>query len=241
MNTAVDRNEISNYYGSFCEVERDLKLNIRHYTVFKHLVKAGLKKNHSVLEIGCGFGTITYLMSKYLRRGKIVATDISAERIEACKRSFAKRNNATFVLTDMTDFESDEKFDFIVLPDVLEHIPLESHYNLFTLMANRLKEDGQIAIHIPHPAAIEYMRRTQPEVLQIIDQSVSSDELLRCAYENGLRLHCLQSYTLTRIPEDYQWIVFRKNKRYETLAPVSNNAIRWNKLKARLFLWRNQL
>ena len=218
MKRVVERSEISQFYGTFCEEESLLRLNLRHYAVFHHLVKAGLKPTNKVLEIGCGFGTITYLMAKYLKRGKIVATDISSERIASCIRNFEGQKNVSFVLSDMKDFVSEQKFDMIVLPDVLEHIPVENHPELFKLMESLLNDSGSIVIHIPHPAAIEYYQRTCPEKLQIIDQSIATDILTKTAMESGMRLELLRSYALASHPYDYQLIVFKKNISYHEMA-----------------------
>ena len=127
MEKKIGKLEISNYYDTFCEEERNLRLNLRHYTIFYHLLKSGLKKDHHVLEIGSGFGTVTYLMGKYLTRGSILATDISAERIASCKRQFKNNRNISFLLTDIMDLTTEDTFDYIILPDVLEHIPFTFH------------------------------------------------------------------------------------------------------------------
>lgn len=238
MERQYDRNEISEFYGTFCEEEKSLKLNLRHYSVFYHLVKAGLRRNHSVLEIGCGFGTITSLIARYLTQGKLVATDISKERIESCRRNLGKYKNASFVLTDMTDFIPDGKFDLIVLPDVLEHIPEEAHFELFRLMSQYLNEDGLIFIHLPHPTALDYVRKHNPEALQIIDQSIATDGLLRNAYSHGLRLEQLRSYSLGKQEHEYQIIVFCKNRDYPSMTSRSTSMIRWDKLRKRWFLFR---
>jgi trans-aconitate 2-methyltransferase len=241
MDGQVKRQDISDYYNTFCEEEKNLRLNIRHYTVFRHLVNSGLKKDHDVLEIGCGFGTVTSLMSKYLKRGSITATDISAERISSCQRQFKDRTNATFVLTDMSDFKTDKRFDFIVLPDVLEHIPLEAHAALFSLMSKLLKDTGTIFIHIPHPTAIEYLRVHNPKALQIIDQSIHSDALLQVAYSSGLILKYLKAYSLASHQHDYELVLFEKQSPYKSIDTIPTFTTQWRKTMARLFFLRKRL
>lgn len=229
-----NRQEVSDYYANFRSEEKNLKLNVRHYQVFSHLLDAGLKKTDRILEIGCGFGTITSLMAKYISSGSIVATDISVERIEACRRAFKGNPKVEFVITDMTDYVPKEKFDFIVLPDVLEHIPLEAHPELFKLISSVLKEHGKILIHIPHPFSISYFRKHKPEALQIIDQSVHTDLLSASVYPAGLVIHSLMSYQLSNDKPDYQIIQIRKRNEYNSLSNISVNAIRWKKLKLRM-------
>lgn len=237
MSQQSTRKEVSDYYATFCAEESNLKLNIRHYQVFAHLLDAGLRKNDRVLEVGCGFGTITSLMAKYVKSGKITAVDISEERIASCKRQFQGRTNVEFLVSDMTDFSAAEKFDAVVFPDVLEHIPIEAHADLFKLISSLLKEDGKIIIHIPHPYSISYFRRTNPKVLQIIDQSIHTDLLVQSVYPAGLMIHSLRSYQLSNDQPDYQIIVLRKQKEYTALNPLPVNQIRKRKLGLRIRYW----
>jgi trans-aconitate 2-methyltransferase len=241
MDGQVKRQEISDYYNTFCEEEKNLRLNIRHYTVFKHLVNSGLKKDHDVLEIGCGFGTVTSLMSKYLKRGSITATDISAERIASCQRQFKGKANTTFVLTDMSDFKTDKRFDFIVLPDVLEHIPFEAHLALFQLMTLLLKDDGTIFIHIPHPTAIEFLRVHNPSGLQIIDQPIHADTLMQVAYSSGLILKYFNAYSLASSQPDYELVLFNKRTPYKSIDSIPKLTTQWRKTLARIFFLRRGL
>ena len=96
------------------------------------LIKSGLRKDSVVLEVGCGVGTLTVLLNKFLSKGKLVATDISDESIEKAKKRIPNSNKIDFFVTDMKDFSYSQKFDFIVLPDVLEHIPIDQHKELFS-------------------------------------------------------------------------------------------------------------
>jgi hypothetical protein len=133
----------------------------------------------------------------------------------------------------MTDFSHREVFDFIILPDVLEHIPLDQHKSLFRTLADHMHEQSVILIHIPHPRALDYIRATTPEVMQIVDQSVEADTLLADAYASGLTLISYRSYSLSNREHDYAVISFRK-KNTVTLSPLPKSTIILRKLLSRI-------
>lgn len=203
--------DIQDWYNGFTKRQVATGINLRHYTIMNHLFRSGLRKNHSVLEIGCGIGTLTELLHKYLIRGKIVATDISDGSIEIARQRLKNPANIDFIVTDMREFSYPEQFDFIILPDVLEHIPIEDHQELFKNMSDHMHEHSTLVIHLPHPKALDFVRNHKPEELQIIDQSIAADSLLKDAYDNGLILVNYTSYSLFNKERDYVFVEFKKN------------------------------
>ena len=201
---------VSNFYDDYTEQQFKKGIHIRHRTILNNLKKAGLKSNSKVLEIGCGIGTVTHLLAKATPQGKVLAVDISPKSIDMARRFNQEFNHAEFVVSDMTDFARPERFDFVVLPDVIEHIPLEQHPHLFQVISQHLHAGSTVAINIPHPLYLTWVREHQPELLQVIDQPIHTDELLRNTYAAGLYLHSLESYSLFSQVEDYQWIVLKQ-------------------------------
>ncbi|HED05469.1 MAG TPA: class I SAM-dependent methyltransferase [Ignavibacteria bacterium] len=225
--------EIKNWYNAFSKKQLTTGTNLRHYTIMNHLLSSGLRKNNSVLEIGCGIGTLTGLLHKYLKKGKLVATDISNDSIKIAKTRISKSNNIDFLTTDMKDFDYPEKFDFIVLPDVLEHIPIEQHQGLFRVLAKHMHNESRLLIHIPHPKALDFIRVHNPDKLQIIDQSISADMLLKDAYSNDLILINYTPCSLFNKEADYVLVRFKKNNNI-TLTPLPKSVIIRRKFIARI-------
>ncbi len=96
--------EIVEFYDEHSKKQIDKGINIRHYKLFKKIINAGLKKNFTVLEVGCGIGTLTSLIISYLKNGRLVATDISGKNIDIAKKQFAKNTKVDFLVSDMKDF-----------------------------------------------------------------------------------------------------------------------------------------
>ncbi|MCG3166772.1 MAG: Ubiquinone biosynthesis O-methyltransferase [Bacteroidia bacterium] len=230
----MEKKDIEGFYNNFSEEYTKLGLNRRHRLILKKLIAAGLQKNHRVLEIGCGVGQVTGLMSDYLSNGMVVACDISPEGIELAKKIHRKRGNIQFTVSDMTDFKHDVTFDFVVLPDVIEHIPVENHKDLFRVIKQNISMDGTVAINTPTPFYQEWLHKKHPEGLQIIDQPIYTNDLLNSVYPNGFYLERLENYCIRHKEADYQWILLKPYKAVEDFHKMSviENSI--ESLKTRL-------
>ncbi len=232
----MEKKKIVKFYDRFFDEQGDTGVNLRHYSIFKEAVDTGLKRGHSVLEVGCGVGQLTSLLAKYLRSGSIVSTDISPKSLARAKETLSDYDHIRFVESDMTDFTSDVKFDFVILPDVLEHIPLEQHGHLFRMISETLTDDGSVVIHIPHPNHLEVVREKKPELLQVIDQSLFSDLIIPKIYDAGLWLSQLKSYNLFHEGyPDYQFLILKKNAHDGALVSKSNWKISRDKMMKRFF------
>lgn len=211
----ASKQEVEKFYNTFKEHQKKLGVNIRHRTIFKNLKKLGLKPESNVLEIGCGIGTVSSLILKHATSGTFVGVDISNESIEVAKLLNAGSKNAEFIVNDMSAFTHKVKFDFIVLPDVLEHIPVEQHNNLFRVLSTVSAKNVVVLINIPEPNCLNWARVKHPEKLQIIDQSLSMQDLLNNSYPHGFRLFSMNSYALQYMENDYTSIVLKQNMQLE--------------------------
>ena len=116
------KENVKKYYDDYVSRQRKYGITPRHRFILKRLKKFGLKSTSKVLEIGSGIGTLSILIVNEVKNGYFLGCDISEVSIKVCNAEL-KRSYTDFLVTDMSDFKSEIKFDFIVLPDVLEHIP----------------------------------------------------------------------------------------------------------------------
>jgi trans-aconitate 2-methyltransferase len=210
--------EVADYYNKVwagIESKTSNKPNARHYFIFKNLKKAGLKSNSKVLEIGCGSASLTHMIAKFVREGKIIGADISNETIELNKRKYASFKNMEFYVSDMTDFMPKESFDFVVIPDVLEHIPIPEHDNILKTVNKVTHESSTLLINNPEPNLLAWYHQAQPESLQIIDQPLHLDYLSKLLYENGFYIESVAPYAISFDVPEYQSIVCRKGNSFE--------------------------
>jgi trans-aconitate methyltransferase len=75
--------------------------------------KLELEGNETLLDIGCGDGKVTQLLSTYLPHGQVVGIDNSEEMIAAARQAFphCHHPNLTFLRMDARDLTFREQFD----------------------------------------------------------------------------------------------------------------------------------
>lgn len=178
------------------------------------MCKMGLQNNSTVLEIGCGIGTLTYLLTQKVKTGRIEATDISPQSIEYVNKNLVRPNLFSFA-GDILQLEPSVKsFDYILLFDVIEHIPLEDHATLFSKISRWMHEGSWLLINIPNPDYILFDQKNNPAALQEIDQPVFPDHLATVVAKAGLGIVQFETYSVW-VEKDYQFIVVRKRKDFE--------------------------
>lgn len=78
-----------------------------------------IRESDSVLDIGCGIG---YVANQVARKAKkVVGVDNDEKRLAAAKKMF-HRDNLEFLMADATKYDFGQKYDAIILSNVLEHI-----------------------------------------------------------------------------------------------------------------------
>ncbi len=206
----TEKTEVKEFYDTFVENQQKVGISVRHRIIAKKLKAIGLKSNSNVLEVGCGIGTVSELIIKTIPSGKFLGCDISEGSIRTAQQRNSSKN-ADFIVDDMSNFTSDIKFDFIVFPDVLEHIPVSEHSNLFANISKVSSDNAKILINIPEPNSLNWVRKNNPEKLQIIDQSLSMQDLLNNTYPHGFQVESIYPYSIHTNVNNYLSIVLVKN------------------------------
>ena len=233
--TPTEVNEYYNKLWSSYESKSENVPNLRHRKILSDLKKQGLKKNSTVLEIGCGSAILTNLIAKYITSGKITGVDISEETIAYNKMKFSARANMEFLVSDMSDYINNSVFDFIVFPDVLEHIPIEIHGNIFKSIRKMCHEKTIILINIPDPNFLEYTAEYTPELLQIIDQPLHLNEFSKAIYANELFIEQVNSYSLWIDINEYQSIIVKPKIAVKNVNKKSKLAVLMKRIYYRFF------
>lgn len=229
------KEQVVSFYDQFAEKQQKTGINSRHLSILAKVKDAGLLSTHRVLEVGCGIGTVSHLLATQVPKGKVLAVDISPESIEKAKILWKSQTNLGFEVSDMSDFdEKDQKFDFFVFPDVLEHIPVDQHFRLFQNISRHAHQDSVIFIHIPSPRYLQWMIENEPEKLQVIDQPLDSGDLIKNITANGFYLEKMETYPLFFDEKDYQYFIFRTAKPLHTSTPRSKWAVLMERMRIRL-------
>lgn len=87
-----------------------------YYELLSRAYREFVPPGASILEIGCGTGT---LLAK-LRPRRGVGVDISPKMVEIAA---AKFRDLSFLVADAEALDLEETFEFVIVPDVVEHLP----------------------------------------------------------------------------------------------------------------------
>ncbi|MGQ9620677.1 MAG: class I SAM-dependent methyltransferase [Bacteroidales bacterium] len=104
----------------------------------------------SVLDAGSGLGQHTWWMAKHFKNWKITGVDIISEQINDCIDFFRQvglGERVTFNITDLVTYSQENKYNFIVSVDVMEHI--ENDVQVFRNFYNSLKPGGILLVTTP--------------------------------------------------------------------------------------------
>jgi trans-aconitate 2-methyltransferase len=199
----------SAFYDNFIYYQIKSGINDRIYGLYKRLCRLGISRDATVLEIGCGIGSLTYLLSQKIKKGNIEAVDISPVSIEFAVKHL-KRKNVSFRVSDILDFEPENlRFDKILLFDVLEHIPEKDHLAIFGKIGKWMDQDSMLLINLPNPDYILFGRMHNPESLQEMDNPVFLDKLAGILDASSLAVDYFETYSVW-IKNDYQFIIVKK-------------------------------
>jgi trans-aconitate 2-methyltransferase len=213
--------DVSDYYDAYVEHQAAVGVNERHHAIVGWLRRAGLSPDHRILEIGCGIGTLTELLGGALGpHGSVLALDLSPHSIETATERLASFSKVSLMAADVLEAKLEGRFDVIVMPDVIEHIPLEHHRLLFERVASWLEPHGFVVLNYPNPHYLAWCHVHRPELLQVIDQPIDADVLLANAYPHGLYLDFLATYSIWIREGDYVVAVLRPKTSTGTFMPL---------------------
>jgi cyclopropane-fatty-acyl-phospholipid synthase len=110
--------------------------------------RAGLADGMDILELGCGWGSLTLWMAEMYPEARITAVSNSAPQrmfIESICRE-KKFRNVQIITADMNDFAAEGRYDRVVSVEMFEH--MRNYRELLRRISNWLKDDGRLFVHI---------------------------------------------------------------------------------------------
>ncbi len=110
--------------------------------------RAELRDGQDILELGCGWGSLTLWMAEQYPHSRITAVSNSASQRESICGLALERGlgNVTVITADMNDFQTHRQFDRVVSVEMFEH--MRNYEQLLARIAGWLKPDGKLFVHI---------------------------------------------------------------------------------------------
>ena len=109
---------------------------------------ADLEDGQQILELGCGWGSLSLWMAKNFPKSKITSVSNSNSQREYIMGQAKERNlkNLKVITADVNSFESDQTYDRVVSVEMFEHV--RNHRGLFQRIYSWLNPDGKLFTHV---------------------------------------------------------------------------------------------
>lgn len=109
---------------------------------------AGLLDGQDILELGCGWGSLSLYMAQAYPNARITSVSNSQSQRAYIEGVAARRNlrNLTVITADMNDFATAQRFDRIVSVEMFEH--MSNWRALLERARGWLVADGRLFIHV---------------------------------------------------------------------------------------------
>ncbi|MFZ5352255.1 MAG: class I SAM-dependent methyltransferase [Bacillota bacterium] len=155
--SVIDYDKVAQVYDSVREGDPVI--------ISRMLTEKQLDENSSVLEIGCGTGNNTVLISK-VSSAKVYGMDQSAGMLE---KAMAKHSDIEYSQGDAVTLKgfADNQFDLVYMVDVIHHI--KNIDIMFENIARILKEEGRVFVFTNSHEQIRSSRLTSryfPETIE---------------------------------------------------------------------------
>jgi cyclopropane-fatty-acyl-phospholipid synthase len=109
---------------------------------------AHLEDGQRILELGCGWGSLSLWMAKHFPKSKITSVSNSHSQREHIMGQAKERKlkNLKVVTADVNAFEPDDSFDRVVSVEMFEHV--RNHRGLFQRIHSWLQPGGKLFTHV---------------------------------------------------------------------------------------------
>ena len=110
--------------------------------------RARLVNGQDVLELGCGWGSLSLWMAAHYPGSRITAVSNSHSQRVYIERRAAERGlaNLSVITCDMNEFDAGREYDRVVSVEMFEH--MRNWRVLFGRVANWLRPDGRCFVHV---------------------------------------------------------------------------------------------
>lgn len=128
-----------------------------------YLQRAELQNGQQILELGCGWGSLTLHMAEQLPHAKITAVSNSHSQRRHIEKTLLERglSNVRVITCDVNELALDEQFDRIVSVEMFEH--MRNYQQLFDQISQWLRKDGKLFVHIFCHRSVVYPFETEGE------------------------------------------------------------------------------
>ena len=199
--------------------------------------RAGLRDGMDVLDLGCGWGSLSLWIARQYPSCKVTAVSNSAPQ-RAHIEAEAKRDglaNITVITADMNEFEAPGQYDRVVSVEMFEH--MRNYRALFGRVHGWLKPGGRFFMHIfcHRSTPYEYVDRGDADWMSrhFFSGGIMPSDDLPLRFQDRLQLVRRHRWSGTHYERTSNAWLANMDKRQEQIMPVleatygRENAARW--------------
>ncbi|MGJ8639504.1 MAG: SAM-dependent methyltransferase [Opitutaceae bacterium] len=110
--------------------------------------RAELENGQKVLELGCGWGSLSLWMAAHYPKSQITSVSNSNSQRAFIEARAEERglSNLRVITCDINEFKPEDRFDRLVSVEMFEHV--RNHQALFQNIHNWIKPGGKLFIHV---------------------------------------------------------------------------------------------
>lgn len=118
------------------------------YALAETAKRAGIDDGMRILELGCGWGSLSLYLAQNYPNSRVTAVSNSASQRKYILSMASRRglNNLTVITADMNDFETGERYDRVVSVEMFEH--MSNWRTLLERVRSWMKPDGRLFLHV---------------------------------------------------------------------------------------------
>ncbi|MGD2053621.1 MAG: cyclopropane-fatty-acyl-phospholipid synthase family protein [Gammaproteobacteria bacterium] len=173
-------NDVLGPYGKysccFWENSVDSLANAEQAGLEETCKHAAIEDGMDILELGCGWGSLTLWLASRYPNSSITAVSNSGSQGEYIRKNLAELGleNVEVITADMNDFQTDRQFDRVVSVEMFEH--MRNYRELFSRINRWLTPQGKFFMHI-------FVHRNTPYVFEDRD---NTDWMSRYFFSGGM-------------------------------------------------------
>ncbi len=184
-------------------------------TVLDTLLK--FTKHSAVLDLGTGSGNFELWCAAKVR--KIVGVDYNDEPLKFLKNKLkrGKKNNVVLVQSDIRDLTKVKRhapFDFIVVVDVIEHIPEKDALKVAKNIRALISKNGKVCIITPNYRSAWVLLEALLDTTTLVPKfqghqhlaKYSKENLTRVFRDGGFRLVTFRTFNTISFMAPFSWL-----------------------------------
>lgn len=91
------------------------KLDFGTEVMLKEFLENNTKKDFKLLDIGCGYGVVSIILSRYFPNSKYILSDVNDRALELAKENLEQNSVKNYILLNSNSFENiHENFEIII-------------------------------------------------------------------------------------------------------------------------------